>query len=289
VSSAVTRVRLGAVSFLNAQPLVRGLDEGPAAERIALSFAVPSALAAQLAAGELDGALLPSIELARIPGLVALPGLSISSHGPSASVLLVSKKPLHEVASVGLDPESRTSNALVQVLFARAGRTSPDFSPAPLDLHEALERHDAVVRIGDKALFEARPAGLFVTDLGEAWTEATSLPFVYAVWALRAAAAGREVYELLHAARRRGSKAIESIAARHAAAHGRDEATILDYLKHKMVYRLGAPEWDGLRTFLAEAARLGLAPDPAAACLATFQEPACETAPPTRTATSEWR
>jgi chorismate dehydratase len=279
VSSGVTRVRLGAVSFLNAKPLVHGLAEGPAAESIELSFDVPSALATKLAEGQLDGALLPTIELARIPGLVALPGLSISSNGPSASVLLVSKKPVEDVASVALDPDSRTSNALVQVLFARAWRTAPRFSPAPLDLGEALARHDAAVRIGDKALFESRPAGLFVTDLGETWTRTTSRPFVYAVWALRESVASREVYQLLHSARRRGSKAIERIAAEQAGARGRDEATILDYLKHKMVYRLGAAEWDGLRAFLAEAGRLGLAGSPDAARLATFQESACGMAP----------
>ena len=45
--------------------------------------------------------------------------------------------------------------------------------------------HDAVVRIGDKALFEALPAGVVAHDLGEAWTSLTGLPFVFAVWAVR--------------------------------------------------------------------------------------------------------
>ena len=59
-----------------------------------------------MAAGELDLALLPVIELARIPGLVVVPGLAIGSLGNCRSVLLVARKPLAEVRSVALDPES---------------------------------------------------------------------------------------------------------------------------------------------------------------------------------------
>src|SRR5215831_13273341 len=91
------RVRVGAVSYLNARPLVFGLAQGLGADRIVLSFDVPSVLASRAAAGELDVALLPSIELARIPDLAVVPGLAIGSFGPCRSVLLVSRRPLGEV------------------------------------------------------------------------------------------------------------------------------------------------------------------------------------------------
>src|SRR5262245_62540185 len=111
-----TPVRIGAVSYLNTRPLVFGLEQGIGGGRIALSYDVPSVLASRMAAGELDVALLPAIELARIPDLAIFPGLAIGSLGACRSVLLVSPLPLDEIRSIALDPESRTSNALVQVL-----------------------------------------------------------------------------------------------------------------------------------------------------------------------------
>src|SRR6188768_2319647 len=110
--------RIGAVSYLNTRPLVFGFEQGLGAERVTLSYDVPSVLAARLDAGELDVALLPVIELARIPDLAIVPGIAIGSFGECRSVLLVARKPLDEIRSVALDPESRTSNALVQVLCA---------------------------------------------------------------------------------------------------------------------------------------------------------------------------
>ena len=58
-------LRIGAVNYLNTKPLVYGLSARlPSA---AIVFDLPSRLADQLAAGELDIALVPSIELAEHP------------------------------------------------------------------------------------------------------------------------------------------------------------------------------------------------------------------------------
>src|SRR5262245_65695577 len=124
------------------------------ADRLELSYDVPSILASRMAAGEVDLSLLPIIELARIPDLRVVPGLAIGSFGNCRSVLLVARKPLTEIESVALDPESRTSNALARILFAEAWGAAPEFVVGPKDLELALAEHDAVVRIGDKALFE---------------------------------------------------------------------------------------------------------------------------------------
>ena len=105
------KVRVGAVSYLNTRPLVFGFEQGVAADRIALSYDVPSTLTDRMAAGALDVALLPAIEIARLGNLSIVPGLSLSTIGPVRSVLLVTKRPLREIRSVALDPESRTSNA----------------------------------------------------------------------------------------------------------------------------------------------------------------------------------
>jgi chorismate dehydratase len=254
----VPKIRAGAVSYLNTRPLVFGLDQGLGADRLELSYDVPSVLASRMAAGEVDLALLPVVELARIPNLVVVPGLAIGSLGNCRSVLLVAKTPLADVRSVALDPESSTSNVLARVLFAEAWGVLPAFVAGPRDLTLALEEHDAAVRIGDKALFEPLPEGAIAYDLGGAWTARTTLPFVFAVWATRPGVVDREVYEVLHASRRAGAAVLPAIAADYTW-NGRQYPEIaLPYLRDAMRYRLGDPEVAAMRRFLAAAAQIGV-------------------------------
>jgi predicted solute-binding protein len=245
------------VSYLNTRPLVFGIEQGLGADRLALTYDVPSVLARRMAAGELDLALLPVIELARIPDLVVVPGLAIGSLGNCRSVLLVAKKPLAEVRSVALDPESSTSNALAAVLFAEVWGGEPSFDVGPRDLTLALEEHDAAVRIGDKALFEPLPAGTIAYDLGGAWTARTTLPFIFAVWATRPGIVDREIYEILHASRRAGAAVLPAIAEDYTWNGGQHPAIALSYLRDAMRYRLGDREVAAMRSFLAAAVRIG--------------------------------
>jgi len=267
----VPKIRAGAVSYLNTRPLVFGIDQGLGADRLDLTYDVPSAVARRMAAGELDLALLPVIELARIPNLVVVPGLAIGSLGNCRSVLLVAKVPLAEVRSVALDPESSTSNDLAAVLFAEAWGGSPAFVAGPRDLTLALREHDAAVRIGDKALFEPLPAGTIAYDLGGAWTARTTLPFVFAVWAARPGVVDRELYEVLHASRRAGAAALPEIAADYTW-NGRQYPDIaLPYLRDAMRYRLGDLEVSAMRRFLAAAAGIGVIDAAPPIALASFR------------------
>ena len=78
----------GVVDYANAAPLVEGLPAG------SLRHGVPSQLAAWLADGSVDVALLPVVELARIPGVVAVPRWGIAASGRCDSVLLFHRVPL---------------------------------------------------------------------------------------------------------------------------------------------------------------------------------------------------
>jgi len=267
----MAKLRVGAVSYLNTRPLVFGIEQGLGGDRFDLTYDVPSVLASRMAAGELDLALLPVVELASIPELVVVPGLAIGSLGDCRSVLLVAKTPIADVKSVALDPESRTSNALARVLFSESWGVRPTFAAGPRDLRLALEEHDAAVRIGDKALFEPLPAGATAYDLGGAWTARTGLPFVFAVWASRPGVVDRETYEILHASRRAGTSAIPEIAADYTW-NGRQYPEIaLPYLRDAMRYRLGDLEVTALRRFLATAATLGVTKVVPPVTLASFR------------------
>ena len=86
-----TRLRVGAVSYLNAKPLYFGLAD--AAPEVSLSMDVPSRLADRLAAGELDVALIPSVEYLRGAslGYEIVPGIAIAARGAVRSVKLFSR------------------------------------------------------------------------------------------------------------------------------------------------------------------------------------------------------
>ena len=259
------KTRIGAVSYLNTRPLVFGLEQGVGADRIELSYSVPARLADRMIAGELDIALMPVIELAKMPELEIVPGLAIGTSGPSRSVLLVSRRPIERVESIALDPESRTSNALVRVLCDRVWKIAPRFLAGHRGLDEALLECDAAVQIGDKALFAEPPADTVVYDLGGVWSAAMSMPFVFAAWFVRPGAIDREVYEALHESKRRGVRTLGPIAEDYTWCGRQYPQLSKDYLEKNIRFRLGSAELDAMRAFFCAAAEAGLiarAPEP---------------------------
>src|SRR6188768_2971938 len=109
------KLRVGAVSYLNTKPLIYGLERlAPQAE---LVLDVPSRLAIDLAAGELDVALIPSIEFLREPAYAIVSDACIGCRGPVLSVKLFSRGPAAEIRTLALDEGSRTSVALVRILL----------------------------------------------------------------------------------------------------------------------------------------------------------------------------
>ncbi|HET9299523.1 MAG TPA: menaquinone biosynthesis protein [Candidatus Polarisedimenticolaceae bacterium] len=248
-------IRIGTVPYLNARPLVFGFEHGTAADRVRLESDVPSQLAARLRRQTLDGALVSSIELGRIPGLTVVPGLAIGSHGPVRSVLLVSRVPLDRIRTLALDPASRTSNALAEILLRERFGVAPAAEECRGTMEEALVHHDAVLRIGDAALFSNPPAGTSVTDLGEIWTAWTSLPFVYAVWVAREGVLDEGLCEAFQVSAREGLQSVDAIAA-----ETRDPDLVRRYLTENIRYGLGPKEMAGLQRFLELAAARALLP-----------------------------
>src|SRR5437899_3328531 len=96
-----SRIRIGAVNYLNTKPLIHELAElAPDAE---LRLEVPSLLADQLHRGQLDVALIPVIEYFRHGGYRVVPDIAIASNGPVLSVTLFSRVPWKDVRRVALD------------------------------------------------------------------------------------------------------------------------------------------------------------------------------------------
>lgn len=245
--------RLGAVDYLNARPLVYGLELRT--DLFSIRFDVPSRCAALLHEGSIDVGMIPSIEYlrGRTPYCI-VPGIGIVSEGPVASVALFSSVSVDRIRSIALDTSSRTSSALLRMLCVEQFGIDPEFVPMAPDIDGMLASCDAALLIGDPALFlDHRAQGLLKVDLGEGWTQLTGLPFVWACWAGRPDALSPEGVQALIQARDGGIAATDRIAdaycgPTHAAA-GRA------YLKENIRYALAEREQLALRHYLDLAAR----------------------------------
>jgi chorismate dehydratase len=255
-------IRIGAVSYLNAKPLYYGLCEH--APQVRLSIDVPSRLAEQLAAAELDVALIPSVEYLRgtTRGYEIIPGFAIAAHGPVRSVKLFSNVPWHRVQRLALDAGSRTSQVLARIwLDARHGVRPRQVEELPLGVSALESSADAVLLIGDRAMRVPSDSFHDVVDLGEAWHILTGLPFVFALWVARSDVDLGDLPDALKQSRTLGLAHADSLARLHGPRLGLDFTTCYDYLTRILSYDLGELEIAGLSQFAAMAASLGLAPE----------------------------
>jgi chorismate dehydratase len=242
-------LRVGSVPYLVGRPLDLGLGEEP---HIQLIYAVPAELVRMLRAGELDVALVSSIELFRQPGYRFIPGIAVSGFGAVDSVQLFLRKPLALTRSVALDPSSRTAACLVQVLLSQSEAAPPTFVEVSPGEDPRESPTDAWLRIGDPALKETyAPDAPLIFNPSKVWNERTGLPFVFAPWIV---APGVDIEPHLAAfarARLRGERSIESLA-REALAH------CVRYLAEQCNYEPGAPMQEALFAFRDAAAAIGL-------------------------------
>src|SRR4051794_39757922 len=204
--------RLGAVGYLNARPLVFGLELKTA--DFALRFDAPSKCAALLHEHAIDLGMIPSIEFLRgHEAYRIVPDLGITSDGPVASVALFCRTPLSAVRTIAADTSSRTSNTLLRILCVERFGLDPEFIPMAPDATAMLERCDAALIIGDPALFlDPEAHDVQKVDLGDEWTAMTGLPFVWAFWAGRPGALSRARLAELQDARDGGVTGSDRIA-----------------------------------------------------------------------------
>ncbi len=234
--------RIGSVSYLNAKPLIYGLDHAPDIE---LLLDVPSRLADGLLARRFDVALLPVIDYQRLDDLVIVPSGGIGCDGPTLTVRIFSRRPIEQIRTLACDTDSHTSVALARVILAERCGIEPDF----VDLKHGGEPADAMLLIGDKVVCE-EPAGLeHQLDLGAAWKELTGLPFVFAVWVAGRGLDLGELPERWSAARVLGLEQVPQIVQRHAIARGWPAGVATQYMTVYLKYDIGPRQLEAIRLF----------------------------------------
>jgi chorismate dehydratase len=252
------KIRVGAVTYLNARPLIVALPE--LAPCIELTIDHPSRLADALATGRLDVAMIPSIEFARHEGYKIVSDACIACDGPVRSVKLYGRVPVEDIRRLALDEGSRTSAALSRILLKERFGVVPNTEALPIGA--ALEdcTADAVLLIGDRGMAPPRGAFEFVWDLGEEWSRWTGLPFVFAMWIARPGIDLPSVDKLLAAARDAGIRCFAEIARRESPLLGISEADCLSYLRDHLTFYLGPRQRQALEHFYRLAGCQNLAP-----------------------------
>ncbi len=250
--------RVGAVEYLNTKPLIYRLVER--CPQIELHLDLPSRLADRLAARELDVALIPSVEYLQHDHYHIVSDAAIACRGPVRSVRLLSRVPMSQIRRLALDEGSRTSAVLAQCLLWHTHGLRPELVPFPIDAPPESIDADALLMIGDRAMFP--PLGEYheIWDLGDRWCRATERSFVFAMWVTSHDSIPEAIVTALSQTRDLGLAHVEEIAAREAGPHGLTVSECVQYFREHLYFRLGTHELNGLRHFAVQASQLGLVP-----------------------------
>lgn len=251
-------LRISLVHYLNAAPLGWYFLHGPKRHEFQVLPASPAKCAEQLAGGEVDIGLIPSIEYQRIPGLEVIPDVAIAASNEVRSVLLVRPPDRRIIRSVALDNSSRTSIALVKLLLKSRMGVEPEYVPHQPRIEEMLRRHDAALLIGDAAL-RCSPEEYDILDLAAAWRDWQKKPFVFAFWACREeAAVPDKLVDIFVEAKQWGLARIGEIAHCYARILDLPAEFLESYLRNNLDHHMGHEHRQGLERFYRLAFEAGL-------------------------------
>jgi chorismate dehydratase len=185
-------LRVGIISFANALPFFENLSQLvantaelllPSGEpAVEFFYSTPRTINSKLAQGELDTALISAASyLEHRSNYILLSDFGIASNGPVHSVKLFYKK---SISSLILVPQySESSVALLKVLLKNVWKMDATFEATMLTPEQLLQGSHSFLAIGDACLQLVSKAKWSSYDLGALWSDWTSLPFVYALFA----------------------------------------------------------------------------------------------------------
>lgn len=175
------KIKISAVSYLNAKPFIYGLQHSSETANVELQLDIPSVCAKKLKNGEVDIGLVPVAVLPQLKEYYIITDYCIGAEGKVASVVLYSDIPLDKIEYVLLDYQSLTSVLLVKVLAQNFWKISPKWLSAREGYENNINGTTAAVIIGDRTFgLEGKYAHSY--DLAEEWQKLTGLPFVFACW-----------------------------------------------------------------------------------------------------------
>jgi chorismate dehydratase len=249
----VKKIRIGASDHLAIRPLLVGLAEH-APKGVELVYEEPGPLTLALERGDLDAALIPSIEYLRGVGAFALRGPALVAREGTMGLVLVSEKPFRDIKRVAVEEFSGTPLVALRVVLDKLHGILPDlciFKRRPLGTSNWRDEFDAALLMDDDALSyvrgEARPSET-CHDVGDMWRSVFSKPLVISVWAYNDPRLGHSIESLLVSSRDRGVENVHALSKSLAEASPYDESFLRKYFSLAWSYDLGTGEEEELRT-----------------------------------------
>ncbi|WP_018751409.1 menaquinone biosynthetic enzyme MqnA/MqnD family protein [Paenibacillus sanguinis] len=182
-------ILIGKIKYSNVWPVFHYFETANLSQGSRLVTEVPSKLNGRMLEGSLDISPMSSFAYGRgSDHLILLPNLSVSSDGPVNSILLFSRKPLHQVVNgrIALTNTSATSVNLLKIIMDKAYGGKPSYWDSDPNLEAMMEDSDAALLIGDQAIQASwHHPGYIMTDLGEIWKAWTGYGMTFAVWAVQ--------------------------------------------------------------------------------------------------------
>lgn len=175
------KISVSMVGYYNTLPFLYGLKKNQVDYDLYLD--IPSKCMDYFDAGRVDVALVPVATLLGRADYKIISDYCIGCEGEVETVCVYSNEPIHNLHKVFLDSDSRTSQLLVKILFAKHWYVNVEFEASDVGAisTSSLQSGEAVLKIGDKAFGEEGQYE-YVYDLGEEWRKMTGLPFAFAVW-----------------------------------------------------------------------------------------------------------
>ncbi len=235
-------IRIAAVEYINTVPFLHSIKSKLFTHNVSVISVDPAQCAALYKNHDVDIALVPVGALDSLGRPYhTVTNYCIGSDGAVDTVAVLSDVPLDQLQQIVLDPHSRTSAALVQLLCRNYWNLDIKFS-SDLNLRD---KHIGHLLIGDKVK-EMETSFAHKIDLGLAWKEWQKLPMVYAVW-VAAPSVPLDIIKTLNTAFHSSIERIDSIPL-----NGYNNQSFWrNYLKHSIRYKLDAPALEGMETFLS--------------------------------------
>jgi chorismate dehydratase len=242
-------LRIALVEYINTRPFLDGLEQEFHGHEIELQLLPPSQCAVALREGRCDLALIPVGSLIDFQQVEILPNYCIGARGAVDSVFIFSELPIEELDCLQLDPHSRSSNALAQILLKHHWhRELPLLQPARRNFDNIKGTTGGVV-IGDVAI-RMRERFTYHYDLAEAWQQMTGLPFAFAVWVARPGALDAYWRKRLNQAFAWGVRQAPQSAQKWATHFELKPDFAHHYLTHSIQFEFDAPKHRALAMYL---------------------------------------
>lgn len=241
------KIKISAVNYLNSKPFIYGLEHTAIINEIDLQLDIPSVCAAKLIENKVDIGLVPVAILPELDDYTIISEYCIGADGEVGSVLLLSEVPIHEIKTILLDYQSRTSVELMQVLAGKHWNIQPIWQDAKENYETQIGGTTAGVVIGDRT-FTLKDKFNYCYDLAAEWKKLTSLPFVFACWVSNKKLPA-DFISRFNEALKEGLASKATVIAESNNEYG-TKVDVKDYLENKLSYHLDEKKKQALDLFL---------------------------------------